>query len=545
LRGVLPEVKQALKFRVFKTIDDAIGTAQYIESQLTKDSLYDTEKFAVIPNKNNINYNSGMDASLSAADVRQLFDRIKVLEREKRRPQGSRYHKCACCNKFGSHTEDECFRNPANRRTTPRENQSSASRGAGSGHQKPRLDHRKFAGQYNFSTNKQTFKNVRPFQSPSNSVPFSPRPDVRQPIYRGNQGHRFPPRNASKPVVSANFSPFNPNGDDEHLIASIFHPDKATQTTDVQDVATQFPECLDISSEEEEESNSLAESEGFEVNDDEEMEEPSDEEETDEIDDETFREHFPNIQELTESTLTTNPLLCSQPTYDFTGEQSLNTIESSILNNCMDRADGVPMHMKDSPRSPTPRQSSVSSNFSPPTISVHPVGSTTVLAPRQSAEKIQNIIPGNTISRSFTVPLFRSLLVPEDASEPGPSTTPSLPPAVSLLPRRRQFAKKSITQTMLAPPTTAESQIAFESELADINFEISIVELEEILAENNSEKQKKKQKIIAKLKEKQNELKRKLCKNNGENLEKKKSRKTKGKARNLCKIKRKTNCIKT
>jgi len=139
------------------------------------------------------------------------------------------------------------------------------------------------------------------------------------------------------------------------LIASIFHPDKATQTTDVQYVATLFPECLDISSEEEEKSNSLAESEGFEVNNDEEMEEPSDEEETDEIDDETFRDHFPNIQELTESTVNTNPLLCSQPTYDFTGEQSLNTIESSIINNHIDRADGVPMHMEDSPHSPAPQ----------------------------------------------------------------------------------------------------------------------------------------------------------------------------------------------
>jgi len=79
-----------------------------------------------------------MNVSLSAAGVRQLFDRIKVLEKEKRRPQGSRYHKCAYCNKLGSHTEDECFQNTANRRTTPRENQSSGCRGAGSGHQKPR-----------------------------------------------------------------------------------------------------------------------------------------------------------------------------------------------------------------------------------------------------------------------------------------------------------------------------------------------------------------------------------------------------------------------
>jgi len=40
LRGVLPEVKQALKFR----------TAQYTESQFTKGYLYDAEKIAVIIN---------------------------------------------------------------------------------------------------------------------------------------------------------------------------------------------------------------------------------------------------------------------------------------------------------------------------------------------------------------------------------------------------------------------------------------------------------------------------------------------------------------
>jgi len=158
-RGLLNEIRQALRLRVFKQLSDLVRTAQFIESQIAKDSLYDSTKPAISVVRNQqTNFSEIMSDQLSRRDIQQIFDRLKALERRQplnQASQSSGYHKCAFCNKFGSHSADDCTRNPLNSRNVATQTvdwgSSSGNRQTDESRQHSRQ--KLFRGQYNYRPN--------------------------------------------------------------------------------------------------------------------------------------------------------------------------------------------------------------------------------------------------------------------------------------------------------------------------------------------------------------------------------------------------------